>query len=354
LLASPSGHAEESPEEPEKEEKRFGNFLPVPIIVTEPAIGEGLGAGLVYFHKKPSQTPKVTSGRSLAETGRTQKPPPTATGVAGFYTNNDTYAFGIGHARTFKEDTWRMTAALANARINATYYLGDLPFDFRMDGNAVFGNVKRRFGSSNWFIGSSVSYVDADARFFDQNSPEPDSDFTDVGVAVMGIYDTRDDTMMPSTGQVIDLTVWKYDDGIGGDFDYWTSRLKINSFHKFGEKFVLGLRFEGSTAEGDNPFYAEPFVSLRGIPALRYTGDAAGVVEVEFRYQFAERWSVLTFAGVGFINEIDELGATENDINAWGIGGRWLALKEENVWVGIDLARGPEEDAFYIQLTHPW
>ena len=38
----------------------------------------------------------------------------------------------------------------------------------------------------------------------------------------------------------------------------------------------------------------------------RNDGHAAGVVEVEFRYQFAARWSVLTFAGVGFVDEIDE------------------------------------------------
>ena len=63
---------------------------------------------------------------------------------------------------------------------------------------------------------------------------------------------------------------------------------------------------------------------------------------------------MLAFAGVGFVDEIDDVGAIEDDIDAWGVGGRWLALKEENVWVGIDLARGPEEDAFYIQLTHPW
>ena len=354
MFAGPSGLAEESTEEPEKKEKRFGNFLPVPIIVTEPAIGEGLGAGLVYFHKKPDSKPTAASGRSLARTGREQRPPPTATGVAGFYTNNDTYVFGLGHARTFKEDTWRMSAAVAGARINATYYFGDLPFDFRLDGAALFGNVKRRFGNSNWFIGMSASYVDAESRFFDLDSPEPDSDFSDAGVAIMGVYDTRDDSMMPSTGQVIDLTIWKYDDAIGGDFDYWTSGLRVNSFHKFLDKLVLGLRFEVNTAEGDVPFYAEPFVSLRGIPALRYTGDAAGVVEAEFRYQFAKRWAVLAFAGAGFVNDLDDTPSTEDDIRAWGIGGRWLALKEENVWVGLDLARGPEEDAFYIQLTHPW
>ena len=119
LVFACASFAEEVTEQPE-EESEGGNFLVLPIVITEPAIGEGLGAGVVYFHATPENKPKVTSGRSLARTGRKQKPPPTATGVFGFYTNNDTYAIGLGHARTFKDDTWRMTAALSDARINAT------------------------------------------------------------------------------------------------------------------------------------------------------------------------------------------------------------------------------------------
>lgn len=345
--------AEEATEQSE-EDSEGGNWLVVPLIITEPAIGEGLGAGLVYFHDTPDRKPKVTSGRSLTKTGRKQKPPPTATGAFGFYTNNDTYAVGVGHSRTFKDDTWRMMAALADARINATYYVADLPFDFSLEGALAYASVKRRIANGNWFFGFSTSVVDSDAFFRDDGSGIPDFEFTDVGVGAMGIYDTRDDSMMPSSGQLVDLTISRYDDAIGGDFDYWTSRLKVNSFHRFAEKFVLGLRFEVGSADGTVPFYAEPFVPLRGIPALRYTGEIAGVIEAEFRYQFVKRWAVLAFAGAGFVDDFDPATGTENDIEAWGIGARWLALKEQNVWVGIDLARGPEDDAFYIQLVHPW
>ena len=339
---------------PSDDDDGAGNFLILPIIITEPAIGEGLGAGLVYFHDTPESKPRLGSARSLAKTGRRQKPPPTATGAFGFYTNNDTYAIGLGHAQTFKNDTWRMTATLADARINAKFYLADIPFGFTLEGEYIFADLKRRIADSSWFLGFSTSYADADARFRNLAAGIPDFDFTDIGVAAMAMYDTRDNSMMPSSGQLVDLTVWKYDEAIGGDFNYWTSRFKAISFHEFGERFVLGLRFQVSTADGDVPFYAEPFVPLRGIPALRYTGDVAGVVEVEGRYQFATRWSVLAFAGVGFVDDFSDERATEDDIYGWGGGLRWLALKEENVWIGVDLARGPEDDAFYIQLVHPW
>ena len=354
VLGLETARADEGTATSEDEENDGGKFLAVPVIVTEPAIGEGLGGGLIYFHDTPDDRPRVTNGRTIAKTGRRQKPPPTATGLFGFYTNNDTYTIGVGHSRTFKEDTWRMMAAVATARINATYYFGDIPFGFRLDGDVVLAKLKRRIGNSNWFVGVSTSVADADANFADLDSVIPDFEFTDVGIAVTGAYDTRDDSMLPSEGHVIDLTVWTYDEAFGGDFDYWTSRLKVHSFHKFAEKFVLGLRFEASTADGGVPFYAEPFVSLRGIPAMRYTGEIAGVVEAEFRYQFAERWAALAFAGAGFVDDFTDFPESEDDINAWGIGFRWLALKSENVWIGIDLARGPEDDAYYIQLSHPW
>jgi hypothetical protein len=341
-------------EEANDEDAGDGNFLVLPLVITEPAIGQGLGAGLVYFHATPDIRPKLATGRSLANTLQEPKPPPTATGVFGVYTNNDTYAVGVGHSRTFKDDTWRMAAALANARVNATYYVADIPFGFSLEGTMLYGNGKRRIGGSNWFLGMSTSVVDADAFFKDDGSGIPDFEFTDVGVAAMGIYDSRDDSMMPSSGLLADLTVWGYDELIGGDFDYWTSRIKVNSFHTFAEKFVLGLRFEAGTADGGVPFYAEPFVPLRGIPALRYTGEMAGVVEVEGRYQFADRWAVLAFAGAGFVDDFDPDTGTDDDIKAWGIGFRWLALREQNVWIGIDGARGPENTEYYVQLVHPW
>ena len=63
---------------------------------------------------------------------------------------------------------------------------------------------------------------------------------------------------------------------------------------------------------------------------------------------------MLGFTGEGWIDARNLADETENDIDAFGVGVRWLALPTKNVWVGLDLARGPEEDAFYIQLVHPW
>jgi hypothetical protein len=362
-LVAPLSAAEEE-EENEAKPDTGGKFLPLPFFITEPAIGEGMGAALIYFHADDDPAlPKVTSAQALNRADRNQTPPPTATAAFAFYTNNDTKGYGVGHARTFKDDTYRLTALLADTTVNATYYVADLPFEFSLEGTVAFARLKRRFGASNMFIGAATSILDASIEFPLSPEPEPDPSndlgipqipFTDIGISGSFIYDSRDDTMMPTTGQLAELSLWRYDEALGGDYNYTKATLKMNSFHVLGKKFVLGLRFEADVAEGDMPFYAAPFVKLRGIPALRYQGEMAGVLEVELRYQLAKRWVVLGFLGEGFTDERGIADETEDEIKAYGVGFRWLALQSKNVWVGLDAARGPEEDAFYIQLVHPW
>jgi hypothetical protein len=328
-----------------EDEDRFGNFLALPIFITEPAIGEGLGLGLVYFHKtEKDSTSPLSTPSSIGKTGQKQKPPPTATGVFGFYTSNQTQGFGLGHAGTYLDDRLRVV---------------DLPFNFSLDGDLVYANFKRRLGTSNVFLGMSMMNLDADVDFLiDPNNPPPrsllDFSFRNFGLAGSAIFDTRDDSMMPGQGKLYDLTVWRYDDAIGSDFDYWSARFKANSFHQLGDRWHLGLRLDISTVEGDPPFFAIPYISIRGIPALRYQAKTAGVVEVEGRYNISPRWAAIAFAGGGFTNSEDPTLDTLDDIHAFGAGLRFQAIREQNVWVGLDIAKGPEEYAWYIQVGHPW
>jgi hypothetical protein len=159
---------------------------------------------------------------------------------------------------------------------------------------------------------------------------------------------------MPGRGQLFDLAVWRYDEAIGGDYDYWNVKLKLLSFHKLHQKFVLGLRLEYSTIDGRAPFFAIPWVSLRGIPALRYQGDRVLVGEIEGRYNFTPKWAMVAFAGSGSVASDVPVIDTEQSIYSYGLGGRYKIFEAQNIWVGLDIARGPEETNWYIQVGHPW
>ena len=344
----------------EDAEDQGGKFLVVPIVITEPAIGEGLGAGLMYFHaEKPATPPKILTGQEVQRTGQRSKAPPTASGVFAAYTNSDTAGIGFGHSRSWADDRYRFVGAVAGLKVNSTVYAADIPFNFAIEGNLVYAEIKRRFSDTNLFVGASLSSLNADVGFKIGGDVIPPIEFFDfafrtTGVALSGIYDGRDDTMMPSSGQLVDLTTWWYGDALGSDYDYTSVRLKAHSFHRLHENIVLGLRFDASTVGGDPPFFAEPYVSLRGIPALRFQGKTAGVAEIEGRYKLAKRWAAIAFAGMGYTDTSEPLFDTENSIRAWGIGMRYQAIESQNIWVGLDLAGGPEDDAWYIQVGHPW
>jgi len=338
-----------------------GRFLPIPIFITEPAVGEGLGLALAYFHRtknSPSGT-TIASPSSIGDATREQAPPPTVTGIFGAYTSNETAVAGIGHMNSFKDDRIRFTGAVAVADINSTFYLLDRPFKFNLEGAIVYQETRFRFGDSRWFWGIGLSYIDAStAILLDLPDDAPidlfRSELTNVGLSGKLAWDTRDNTSMPNRGQLFDLALWRYDEGIGGDFDYWNARLKLLSFHQLHEKFVLGLRLDISVIDGRAPFFAVPWVSLRGIPALRYQGDRVGVVEVEGRYNFTPRWALIGFAGTGKVNSDIPIIDTEQSIYSYGLGGRYQIFQAQNIWVGLDVARGPEEAYWYIQVGHAW
>ena len=354
-----SGETAEQTTEIVESEAVKGRFLPAPFVITEPAIGKGLGVGMIYFHGKDAvERPRISSATAVGRTARSGKPPPTATAAGGFYTDNETAGLALAHSRSMLDDKYRVVGLLASMDIHATFYQDNSGFDFGLDAEAVYGRVQRRMGDSDMFLGMSFGWLDGTINFDLPVANLPGSilasDFTDAGIAASAIHDSRDDTMMPGSGHLYDLTIWRHDDALGSDFNYTNTRIKALSFHKLSDNFHLGLRLDVATSNGDAPFFAVPYVPLRGIPAMRFQGDTAGAVEIEGRYNIKPRWAAIAFAGAGFIDWDDSTKVTENDIYSAGVGFRWQLFVEQNVWIGMDIAKGPEESNWYIQIGHPW
>ena len=358
---SSSSNEEKADKEKKVKEPNRGRILPIPIFITEPAIGDGLGMALAYFHRAKNRPDGhlLASPDSISEVRKEQEPPPTVTGIFGAYTSNKTAAAGIGHMNSFKDDHIRFTAVAALADINSTFYVADQPFKFNLDGVLVYQETRFRFGDSRWFWGIGLSYLDASSAFQVELPEDPPIDFfrndvRNTGIAAKLAWDSRDSTSMPNTGQLFDFSAWRYDDMFSGDFDYWDARLKFLSFHQLHEKFVLGWRFEYSSINGRAPFFAVPYVKLRGIAALRYQGDRVGVAEIEGRYNFSPKWALIGFAGKGAVSSNLDIIDTDQNIRSFGLGGRYKIFDAQNIWIGIDIAKGPEDYNWYIQIGQAW
>ena len=83
-------------------------LLAVPIVLTEPAIGFGLGAAVGFFHGKPPEDIDVWDESIALE----DIPPPTVSGAAAMYTTNNSWFAGsspgtsrVSRARTRPEAT---------------------------------------------------------------------------------------------------------------------------------------------------------------------------------------------------------------------------------------------------------
>ena len=44
----------------------------------------------------------------------------------------------------------------------------------------------------------------------------------------------------------------------------------------------------------------------------------------------------------------------ESGIYAGGVGGRFLFRPQDSLWVGLDIAKGPEDYILYIVAGHKW
>jgi hypothetical protein len=353
-------------EEPEKkvDTKPRGRWLPIPIFLTEPAFGYGLGLVLSYFHPQKDGAerqaePSLHTPQSVASGRKGQKAPPAITGVAGGYTENDTWAAAVGHSNSWRKDTMRYAGGLAYADVNSTYYILDKPFDFNLKGGILYQDLKFRLGNSGFFLGGKLLCLQTDSKFLftideDTEIEVGNVDSRNIGVAADIMYDSRDNVFTPNRGQLLQMNVWRYDEGLGGDYNYWNGTLKLLSFFQLHPAFVLGLRLEGSAVDGRAPFYAYPYVSLRGIPALRYQGKRAGVIEAEARWNIFSRWAILGFAGTGAVGADDPSFETDDDIYAGGAGVRYFLMQDLGLWLGVDVARGPEDSYAYITVGQAW
>jgi hypothetical protein len=78
------------------------------------------------------------------------------------------------------------------------------------------------------------------------------------------------------------------------------------------------------------------------------------VAETEWRWDFTNRWSAVGFGGAG--KAIQENYTFSESPWRWagGLGGRYLIARKLRLRAGIDVARGPEEWAYYIVLGSYW
>jgi outer membrane translocation and assembly module TamA len=166
--------------------------------------------------------------------------------------------------------------------------------------------------------------------------------------------DTRDNIFSPNTGWDATARVrWHWGEFLG-DFSYTEMDLQSRYYFTAGPDWHFAWKLDSSFTNGDVPFYALPAINLRGIAKQRYQGESVAMTEFEGRYSINPRWSVLGFAGVGRASDRGSSLGSATDRFAGGAGFRYLLARLLGLQTGIDVARGPDEWAFYLQVGSAW
>jgi outer membrane translocation and assembly module TamA len=215
-----------------------------------------------------------------------------------------------------------------------------------------------RLGESDWFAGGAYRLMNTETTFKLGNDIPGISDdalqSNNAAIAAVIRYDSLDNQYSPGSGFVSDMQLARFDESVGGDFNYNQITWLSQAHFSLTEKWKLRLRLDSDSVDGDAPFYAVPYIELKGVPALRYQGKNVLTTEVRLDWAFHPRWQVGAFVGAGraadsFDNLTDAPSRTSR-----GVGFRYMGVRRLGLNMGVDVAKGPEETSVYISFGSRW
>ncbi len=332
-------------------DEKYG-FLPVAMPITEPAIGYGAAFGLAFLSK--------SLGDASKGLGR-----PNITFVGGMATANGSWgAFGMD-SRYWLEDHLQTLAAGVYASVNLDFHgvgadsqLENNPLRYNLEPKGGMLSAKYRLGETRAWAGLGYAFastkVSFDAPDTTPNLPDYDR-VSNTGMLLPSLnLDSRDNVFTPVRGVYLEISANVAGKWLGGDNNFVRPSLTAIQYLPLPHSFYFGLNLQGSASFGDAPFYMRPYISLRGVPVMRYQGEEVLALEAELRWQFWKRLSILGFVGAGNAwNNFEKLDNSQGVVSGGG-GFRYELARKYGIHMGADLAFSRDTTAFYIQVGSAW
>ena len=363
-------------------ENAFG-FLPVPIIITDPAFDGGLGLAGLIFHESKEGAEKRKQAMLSSKNAAKYLLPPSVSAVAYVKTGNDSWTTGGGHMGFFNQGKIKYVGGAGYGDINLDFYgFGSIelnkPIELKTKAVGMVQTLKFKVPDSKVYVGIKQSYMDAEISptslpdfngellppSWEGNIADIEEKIKDVlyrkvttsGLGIALEYDTRDNVFSPTQGYQYSFEYLVFSDKIGSDKNYQLTTFEGLNYWQFSDKFNGGLKIASEIADTDGflPPYALPSMKIRGVPSGRYQGTHTFAMETEVSYALDSRWRVLGFVGAGRVgNEMSSLKHGDTKVSK-GVGFRYEVARRYGFFTGMDVAFGPEETVWYIQSGSAW
>jgi hypothetical protein len=332
-------------------------FVPVPVIITEPALGGfGLGIAPVFLKKRPPMIDTLATRIKITPTA------PDMTGGGAAYTLNKTWIVFAFRSGTWMKARSKYRIAGGYANVNMSFYRTfnntEQQFRFNMKTVPFLGYLLRGIRGTNWSAGLQYMMLHTKLSADSESLPAfvTDKEVTSTVSMPSAVveYDNRDNILTPNKGLRWRTSVGWSDDGFGSDYNYVNLGSYVNYYYPVLKNLIGGFRWEMQEVFNDPPFYLLPYIDLRGIPVARYQGNIFSLAETEWRWDFVRRWSVVGFVGTGkAFDDWSAFGEADWETSG-GAGFRYLIARKFKLRCGVDIARGPEQWAYYIVFGSSW
>jgi hypothetical protein len=328
-------------------------FVPIPIVVTEPAVGYGGGLAGMFIR------PREGAGQE----GWTR---PDISAVGGIATENGTWAGFAADSSRWLEGRLHTTAGLGAGKVNLDFYgagLGlpelDQPVRYSLLFKGVVAQANWQLqAKSPWSVGLRYVYADVTPELREQSASPSLPNRTDVTVSAptpVLEYDSRDNVFTPTRGLYSETSYLLSRTAFGASVDFERLQQVLLGWYPLPHEITLGARADYAWSSGNTPFFLRPYVQLRGVAAMRYQGAQVASLEVEARWQFYGRWSVVPFGGVGVTRLGHSLPSSDGQsVGSGGIGFRYEIARKFGLDVGLDLAHSPGTTAVYLVIGNAW
>ena len=322
-------------------------FLPVIFPITEPAVGYGVAGGPALI-SRPSEDAR-----------------PNITFLGGMGTQNGSWGTVAGDSRNWLDDRLQTLVGVVYASVNLDYYgigensvLADHPLRYNLEPKGGLVQSKYRIGDSHFLAGISYAFASTDVSFEapvgTPNLPDFRNKSNVGGVGPSLTYDSRDNIFTPTRGTYVEATIGLFSKALGGDDEFQRLQIIAMNYQQLCPKVFLGVRGQFASTFGDTPFYMRPFISMRGIPSMRYQGEEIAQIETELRWQFWKRFSLVGFVGGGASWNDFKRFEKSQAVVAGGTGFRYEISRKYGIHMGMDVAFGPDDTAIYVQVGSAW
>lgn len=328
-------------------------FIPVPILVTEAALG-GIGAGLLPLYISPQKKP-IGDEDYIA---------PTITSGFFAYTANKSWFTGIYRRGTLEKMGMKYKLFVGYIDLNLDYYkeienIGEVKYGFNNVVIPVLLSLSKRIPKQKSYFGFEYMRYPLTLTPNFERPLEPLTTASELKKTVAAFttfidWDQRNTVFTPDRGYRLNFNYSVNDHWTGSDYNFQRLEGFYHFFTPLKPNWISGFRLEGQSVFGTVPFHQLPSVKLRGIPAYRYQGSTIGLFETEQRYDINLRWSVLGFAGTAMTLQKDQNFSDAKWIYNAGTGFRYLIARTYGLRMGVDIAIGPDSFGYYIVVGQKW